>query len=127
LRAAAQVAGQLPADEPLASALRDPRELSLAGWPSGHDELSRPGGPAGREVLASLGALPGSGVTSGSAPGGPGSAPAGAGPGRSGFGRGGPVIPALAAARRVASLLALARETGREGTPHDVLWAVWDA
>ena len=31
------------------------------------------------------------------------------------------------AARRVASLLALARRTARDGTAHDVLWAVWDA
>jgi superfamily I DNA/RNA helicase/RecB family exonuclease len=34
---------------------------------------------------------------------------------------------ALAAARQVAALLALARETAREGTAHDVLWAVWEA
>ena len=108
LRAAAQVSGQLPADEPLASALRDPRELTLAGWPSGPGGLSQPGGPAGPEVLASLGALPGSGI-------------------RPGAGPGSPVVPALAAARRVAALLALARDSAREGTPHDVLWAVWEA
>jgi superfamily I DNA/RNA helicase/RecB family exonuclease len=36
--------------------------------------------------------------------------------------------PAAAdAARRVARLLALAARTAREGTAHDVLWAVWDA
>jgi superfamily I DNA/RNA helicase/RecB family exonuclease len=33
--------------------------------------------------------------------------------------------PALGAARRLAELLALARDT--QGTPHDVLWAVWNA
>jgi superfamily I DNA/RNA helicase/RecB family exonuclease len=31
------------------------------------------------------------------------------------------------AARRVAALLALARQTAAEGNAHDVLWAVWDA
>jgi len=31
------------------------------------------------------------------------------------------------AARRVAGLLALARQTAAEGNAHDVLWAVWDA
>src|SRR5450755_4620286 len=82
LRAAAQAAGQPPPAEPLAAALRDPRELMPAGWPSGRDPTAGPGSP---------------------------------------------VIPALAAARRVASLLALARDAAREGTPHDVLWAVWDA
>jgi superfamily I DNA/RNA helicase/RecB family exonuclease len=41
---------------------------------------------------------------------------------------GGLVGPALAAARRVAALLALARDTAAGGgTPHEVLWAVWDA
>jgi len=41
---------------------------------------------------------------------------------------GGLVGPALAAARRVAGLLALARETAAGGgTPHEVLWAVWNA
>jgi superfamily I DNA/RNA helicase/RecB family exonuclease len=33
--------------------------------------------------------------------------------------------PALAAARRLAELIVLARDT--EGSPHDVLWAVWNA
>jgi superfamily I DNA/RNA helicase/RecB family exonuclease len=41
---------------------------------------------------------------------------------------GGPARPALAAARRVASLLAVARQSAEGGgTPHDVLWAVWSA
>jgi superfamily I DNA/RNA helicase/RecB family exonuclease len=95
LRAASQASGQPPPDEPLAAALRDPRELIPAGWPASWD--------GGRGILGGVGAA--------ARPGGPGS----------------PVIPALAAARRVASLLALARDAAREGTPHDVLWAVWDA
>jgi superfamily I DNA/RNA helicase/RecB family exonuclease len=33
--------------------------------------------------------------------------------------------PAAAAARKVAGLLALARRTASTGTPHEVLWAVW--
>jgi superfamily I DNA/RNA helicase/RecB family exonuclease len=35
--------------------------------------------------------------------------------------------PAADAARQVAGLLALARQTAAEGNAHDVLWAVWDA
>src|SRR6266516_4268678 len=35
--------------------------------------------------------------------------------------------PAADAARRVADLLALARQTADDGNAHDVLWAVWDA
>jgi superfamily I DNA/RNA helicase/RecB family exonuclease len=77
LQAAAYAAGEPPAEEPLASALRDPRELAQAGWPASDEEHA-----------------------TGSA---------------------------LAAARRVASLLETARAADREGTPHDVLWAVWDA
>ena len=34
---------------------------------------------------------------------------------------------AVAAARRVAALLELARQAAADGTAHDVLWAVWDA
>jgi len=75
IRAAAEAAGQPAPDEPLAVALRDPRELTPAGWPGGR--------AAGR--------------------------------------------PALAAARRVAALLALAREQAQGGTAHEVLWAVWHA
>ena len=67
LRAAAQAAGQEMPDEPLATALRDPRELILID------------------------------------------------------------SPAADAARRVAELLTLARETAAEGTAHDTLWAIWDA
>jgi superfamily I DNA/RNA helicase/RecB family exonuclease len=76
LLAAARAAGQPLAEEPLASALRDPRELVQAGWP-GSDEERATGS-------------------------------------------------ALAAARRVASLLETARAADRAGTPHDVLWAVWE-
>src|SRR5450755_2011068 len=107
LRAASQESGQPPPAEPLAAALRDPRELMPAGWPSGRDPTAGPRGDVGPELAAR--GLPGAGAAA--RPGGPGS----------------PVIPALAAARRVASLLALARDAAREGTPHDVLWAVWDA
>src|SRR5215469_7485819 len=75
LLAAARAAGQPPADEPLAAALRDPRELAQAGWPADDDDRA-----AG---------------------------------------------PAVAAARRIAALLDVARTTAQDGTPHDVLWAVW--
>jgi superfamily I DNA/RNA helicase/RecB family exonuclease len=78
LRAAAQAAGEPAAEEPLAAALRDPRELTL---------LAPARGAAGSGIPA-----------------------------------------AVAAAQRVAALLALAARTAREGgTAHDVLWAVWDA
>jgi superfamily I DNA/RNA helicase/RecB family exonuclease len=76
LRAAAQTAGEPPEEEPLAAALRDPRELALIG--------------DGREAS-------------------------------------GPSGSAVAAARRVAGLLALAAESAREGSAHDVLWVVWNA
>jgi len=67
LRAAAQAAGEEMSDEPLADALRDPRELTLFDG------------------------------------------------------------PAADAARRVARLLRLARDTASDGTAHDTLWAVWHA
>jgi superfamily I DNA/RNA helicase/RecB family exonuclease len=106
LRGAAQAAGQPPPDEPLAAALADPRELSPAGWPSGRE----PGAPARPEDLARLGGAGHEGAAAARA------------------GAAGPSVPALAAARRVAALLALARESAeRDGTPHEVLWAVWAA
>ncbi len=74
LLAAARAAGAPPAVEPLAAALRDPRELVQAGW---------------LEDVAG--------------------------------------DPAVAAGRRVARLLQVAREVARTGTPHEVLWAVWTA
>jgi superfamily I DNA/RNA helicase/RecB family exonuclease len=77
LHAAARAAGQPRAEEPLAAALRDPRELAQAGWPAGDEDHA--------------------------------------------------VGPALAAARRVAALLEVARAAEQSGTPHDVLWAVWQA
>ncbi len=102
LRAAAQAAGEPATAEPLAVALNDPRELAVAGWPLGAD-VGEPS--AGRDPAAVV-----------------------AGPDAGGFGSGGSALrSALAAARRVAALLALARETARDGTPHEVLWAVWDA
>ena len=58
LVAAAGAAGQLPAAEPLAGALRDPRELVQAGWPEGAeaaatDDLeAQPGRAPGSEVMA---------------------------------------------------------------------------
>ncbi|MGO9163473.1 MAG: ATP-dependent helicase [Streptosporangiaceae bacterium] len=88
LRAAAAAARQPLPPQPLAAALRDPRELTAAGWPEwaeGPDERSRPA-VGGRAIRS-----------------------------------------ALAAARRVAGLLALARRTAPEATAHEVLWAVWEA
>jgi superfamily I DNA/RNA helicase/RecB family exonuclease len=82
LLAAARAAGQPPAEEPLAAALRDPRELAQAGWP---------------EDAAAAGASAGT------------------------------ADPAVAAARRVAALMNLARTAAHDGTPHDVLWGVWQA
>jgi superfamily I DNA/RNA helicase/RecB family exonuclease len=67
LRAAAQSAGEEMTEEPLAAALRDPRDLTLIDG------------------------------------------------------------PAADAARRVAGLLALARDTARDGNAQDTLWAVWHA
>jgi ATP-dependent exoDNAse (exonuclease V) beta subunit len=84
LQGAARSAGEPPAEEPLAAALRDPRELVQAGWPSDGGEPAEP---------AEHGAI----------------------------------RAALRAARRVARLLEIARATAGGGTPHDVLWAVWDA
>ncbi len=78
LHAAARVAGQPPADEPLAAAISDPRDLILAGWPTSDS--------ADRAMTA-----------------------------------------AVVAARRVASLLQVARQAANGGSPHEVLWAVWDA
>jgi superfamily I DNA/RNA helicase/RecB family exonuclease len=94
LRAAAQAAGEPVSEEPLAAALRDPRELIPIGGPA----------PAGRGALGPAG-------DGASAPG---------------------LAGAVAAARRVAALLALAAQTaqagdGEPGTAHDVLWAVWNA
>jgi len=84
LAAAARAAGQLPAAEPLAGALRDPRELVQAGWPAAErpEESDRPDSAAGAEVAAAV---------------------------------------------RVAALLQVARDADQHGTPHEVLWAVWDA
>ena len=84
LVAAARAAGQPPAAEPLADALRDPRELAQVGWPG---TASTP------DDRPDVGAAD----------------------------------PAVLAARRVAALLDVARAADRSGTPHDVLWAVWDA
>src|SRR5215469_15316153 len=97
LRAAAQAAGELPGQEPLAAVLRDPRELALLGPARG-----TPRGGATRP----------------------------AGGGWAGMAGGN----ALAAAQRVAGLLAAGAQTaekgvgvGGGGTAHDVLWAVWNA
>ena len=99
LRAAAESAGDPPAEDPLAAALRDPRELTLAGWPASQ-LASRPAtaepGPAAGDA---------SRLTAG---------PAASSP--------------IAAARRIADLLELARQTAAGGgTAHEVLWAVWNA
>jgi superfamily I DNA/RNA helicase/RecB family exonuclease len=98
LRAAALAAGEPPAEEPLAAVLRDPRELILAGGAAG----PQPPGLAGLAEASAAGT----------------SAPGATGPGAG---------TAVAAARRVADLLALAAKTARDGTAHDVLWAVWNA
>jgi ATP-dependent exoDNAse (exonuclease V) beta subunit len=82
LLAAARAAGQPPAEEPLASALRDPRELSQAGWPEAATVAGAPARTAD---------------------------------------------PAVTAARRIAALMDVARTAARDGTPHEVLWAVWQA
>ena len=98
LRAAAQAAGELPGQEPLAAALRDPRELALLGpargTPRGGATRPAGGGWAGAAGGAAAGVVGGS---------------------------------AAAAAQRVAGLLALAAQTAQNGTAHDVLWAVWNA
>jgi superfamily I DNA/RNA helicase/RecB family exonuclease len=88
LAAAARAAGQPPPAEPLAGALRDPRELVQAGWPG-----------VGPEVEPQRAAVP---------------AERAAG-------------PEVAAARKVAALLEVARRAEQDGTPHEVLWAVWEA
>ena len=87
LQAAARTAGQPPAAEPLAGALRDPRELVQAGWPDdGPDASRQPAASAERSAG-----------------------------------------PEVAAARKVAALLEVARRAEQDGTPHEVLWAVWEA
>jgi superfamily I DNA/RNA helicase/RecB family exonuclease len=111
LRAAAQAAGELPSAEPLARVLGDPRELALAGWPAGDAAQARPhSGPAGRPPQRA--ASPAAGAPASRAAG----SPAGSALGS-----------AVDAARRVAALLDLARQAAKDGTAHDVLWAVWDA
>jgi superfamily I DNA/RNA helicase/RecB family exonuclease len=87
LQAAARAAGQPPAAEPLAGALRDPRELVQAGWP---DDAPGPSRQAAAPAEQAAG-------------------------------------PEVAAARKVAALLEIARRAEQDGTPHDVLWAVWEA
>ena len=110
LRASAQAAGELPAQEPLVTVLRDPRELALLGparaTPRGSAYGLARGDRAGR-----AGRVVG-GVAAGVA-----------GGGWAGVAGGN----ALAAAQRVAALLALASKTAQDGTAHDVLWAVWNA
>ena len=86
LAAAARAAGAAARPEPLAEALRDPRELAQARWPAGAAADASGDRPVG-----------------------------------------GAADPALAAARKVAALLAVAREAEHVGTPHEVLWAVWAA
>lgn len=88
LQVAARAAGHPPPAEPLAGALRDPRELVQAGWPVG--------GPDAQSQRAAV-------------------------PAESAAG------PEVAAARKVAALLEIARQAEQDGTPHEVLWAVWEA
>ena len=119
LRVAAQAAGDLPSEQPLAAVLADPRELTMIGGPDPEADVT-----------------PGPGAEGGAGHG---------------------LASAVAAARRVAALLALAAQTAEKegrgtangewretangagrgavkgagavggGTAHDVLWAVWDA
>jgi len=108
LVAAARAAGDPEPEEPLAAALRDPANLVPAGW-----EPDRLAGPASGPVPGDLAPVPGGPAAPAAALAGP-----------------------LAAARKVAALLALARDTAagrvpgagnRPATPHEVLWAVWKA
>jgi superfamily I DNA/RNA helicase/RecB family exonuclease len=113
LRVSAQAAGELPGDEPLAAALRDPRELELIGPARGRPAAE--GRSASRRV--------GPAALAGSA--GPGLGHGGPGSG-SAMGLAGGT--AVAAAQRVAALLALAAEKAVQGaTAHEVLWGVWNA
>src|SRR6266705_678556 len=99
LRVAAESAGQPPPAEPLAAALSEPGELALASWPASQLGDARAAGAPGGPAGGSLSRL-----TAGPASDSP-----------------------VAAARRVARLLELARQTAVSGTAHEVLWAVWDA
>ncbi|HSR82931.1 MAG TPA: ATP-dependent DNA helicase [Streptosporangiaceae bacterium] len=93
LIAAARAAGQPPPAEPLAGALRDPRELIAAGWPERlPEDVEDPAADPAAAVDAAVAA-----------------------------------DQAVTSARKVAALLAGAREANRAGTPHEVLWAVWAA
>jgi superfamily I DNA/RNA helicase/RecB family exonuclease len=115
LRATAQAAGEPPSEEPLAAALRDPRELELIGPARG-----RPGGAGNRSGGGPAAGVAGRAIGPGGPAGGAAMGPAGQ--------------TAVAAAQRVAALLALAAKTAERGdgeasggTAHDVLWAVWNA
>ncbi len=105
LLAAARAAGQPPAAEPLAEALRDPRELIPAGWPDRYAATAADGGKkadAGDPAAA----------------------------GNAGVVAADPAValdPGVTAARKVSALLEVARAANRDGTPHEVLWAVWAA
>jgi len=105
LRTAAESAGEEPRQDPLAAALRDPRELTLANW------------PARQLVSEQAAAAAGGSAAGGSAAGGADRRAAGPAP-----------ASPIAAARRVATLLELASKTAAGGgTAHEVLWAVWQA
>ena len=98
LRGAAEAAGEPLREDPMAAALRDPRELTLASWPArqlaSEQAAAAPGGSAGEADRRGTGPAPAS---------------------------------PIAVARRVAALLELARQTAAGGTAHEVLWAVWHA
>ena len=103
LRAAAESAGEELGEQPLAAALRDPRELTLAGWPASQ-------------------------LASGQAAGGPGRSGGGPAGGADRRATGPALGSPIASARRVAALLELARQTAAGGgSAHEVLWAVWEA
>ena len=114
---AAESAGAAP-EEPLAVALRDPRDLALAGWPAGRRAAAgrrvaagprRPGVPRpGRRRRPGVERRRLRRAASASSP-----------PARRQF--------ADRRRARVAGLLELARQTAVSGTAHEVLWAAWNA
>jgi superfamily I DNA/RNA helicase/RecB family exonuclease len=100
LRTAAETAGEAPAEEPLAAALRAPGGVALAAWPASQLASENPGESPGGPAAGRASRL-----VTGPAPGSP-----------------------VAALRRTAELLGLARDTAAAGgSAHEVLWAVWKA
>ncbi len=99
LRLAAESAGEQPPPQPLAAALADPRDLALASWPAGRLGSGQAAAESGGPAAGNVSRL-----TAGPA-----------------------TTSPVAAARRVARLLELARQSAASGTAHEVLWEVWNA